>query len=183
MPESCWDRELYLRAARFACEAHAEQHIKDSPANYSLHLSSVSMEVLAAWHMMPDFDISIAMPVAWLHDTLEDTATTEDALRLQFGEPVLKCVRALTKDASLPYETRMPDVLKRLQAAPREASIVKLADRITNLQKPPRSWSKEKCAHYLEEAKVIRTAVGGAHETLRERLDQKIAAYVEYLSV
>ena len=49
VPQSCWNRELYLKAARFACEAHAEQRVKDSPANYSLHLASVSMETLAAW--------------------------------------------------------------------------------------------------------------------------------------
>lgn len=181
MPQSCWNRELYLKAARFACEAHAEQRIKDSPANYSLHLASVSMETLAAWHEMPDFDIDLALQVAWLHDTLEDTAATEDALRADFGETVLDCVRALTKDVSLPHDRRIPDVLERLASVPREASIVKLADRVVNLQKPPPSWTKAKRAQYLQEARTIGSAIGGAHDILKSRLDFRIDRYGRYL--
>ncbi len=181
MRQSCWNRELYLKAARFACEAHAEQRIKDSPANYSLHLSSVCMETLAAWHEMPDFDIDLALQVAWLHDTLEDTAATEDAIRADFGDAVLDCVRALTKDESLPHEKRMPDVLERLASVLREASIVKLADRVTNLQKPPSSWTKAKRAQYLEEARTIRDSIGGMHPILGSRLDLRIEQYAQYL--
>lgn len=182
MPTSCWNRELYLKAARFACEAHAEQRVKDSPANYSLHLASVSMETLAAWHELPDFDIDLALQVAWLHDTLEDTTATEDALRAGFGDTVLDCVRALTKDESLPHEARIPDVLVRLASVPREASIVKLADRATNLQKPPPSWTGVKRAQYLGEAKVILRASGDAHRILEARLERRIEEYAGYLN-
>lgn len=179
----CWNRELYLQAARFACEAHSEQRFKDSVANYSLHLASVCMEVLASWHVMPDFDIDLAIQVSWLHDVLEDTPTTDDDIRVQFGDPVLACVRALTKNSELPRERRIPDVLERLAAVPREASIVKLADRVTNLQKPPRSWTAEKRAGYLEEAKVILASAGGAHSVLSSRLEQRIEEYMAHLGM
>ncbi|MEM8891118.1 MAG: bifunctional (p)ppGpp synthetase/guanosine-3',5'-bis(diphosphate) 3'-pyrophosphohydrolase, partial [Bacteroidota bacterium] len=55
-------------------------------------------------------------------------------------------------------------------ASEKEAGIVKLADRITNLQGPPYHWSKEKAASYREEAKLILDSLKGKNAYLESRL-------------
>jgi len=49
----------------------------------------------------------------------------------------------------------MPDSLRRIQTQPPEVWVVKMADRITNLQPPPVSWSRDKIAAYRAQAGVI----------------------------
>jgi (p)ppGpp synthase/HD superfamily hydrolase len=58
--------------------------------------------------------------------------------------------------------------------------MVKLSDRITNLQPPPRHWSKEKTRTYRSEAILILDKLGDANRYLAERLKTKIAEYEQY---
>jgi (p)ppGpp synthase/HD superfamily hydrolase len=138
------------------------------------------MEILYAWRGVPDFDVDLALSVAWLHDILEDTEVSAEALRQGFGDRVLICVRALTKDETVPMEERIADVLRRLPGVPREAGLVKMADRITNLQPPPSFWTAEKCREYCREAEQIFTALRSQHPVLRERLSRKIEDYRQF---
>ena len=55
--------------------------------------------------------------------------------------------------------------------------MVKMADRITNLQPPPKGWSKEKIVEYHNEAKMIYESMRGADTMLAERLKKKIIDY------
>jgi (p)ppGpp synthase/HD superfamily hydrolase len=55
--------------------------------------------------------------------------------------------------------------------------MVKLADRITNLQPPPGYWDAEKIERYREEGRVILNELGKACVYLAERLDLKINKY------
>jgi (p)ppGpp synthase/HD superfamily hydrolase len=87
-------------------------------------------------------------------------------------------VQALTKDDSfLTKKEKMADSLKRINQLEKEVGLVKLADRITNLQKPPKHWSREKVSNYLAEAKMLGEALEGKNEYLNARLDQKILEY------
>ncbi len=52
--------------------------------------------------------------------------------------------------------------------------MVKLADRITNLQPPPGHWGAEKVESNQEEGRDILKELGGACSYLAERLEQKI---------
>jgi (p)ppGpp synthase/HD superfamily hydrolase len=159
------------KAIRFAAEAHTGQTVPGTDLPYLLHLAQVASEVTAA------NGTELSVLCAYLHDTLEDTPTTEEALRDAFGDSVARGVRALTKDATLPKERRMTDSLERILRQPPEIACVKMADRITNLQKPPAHWSPEKIAGYREEARQILTALGSACPVLAARLEAKIAAY------
>ncbi|MEZ4979939.1 MAG: hypothetical protein R2772_11690 [Chitinophagales bacterium] len=58
--------------------------------------------------------------------------------------------------------------------------MVKLADRITNLQEPPKHWSTEKECTYLEEAKLIYKILGNKNTYLGERLSDRILAYNKF---
>jgi (p)ppGpp synthase/HD superfamily hydrolase len=58
--------------------------------------------------------------------------------------------------------------------------MVKLSDRITNLQPPPKHWDKEKTNKYRSEASIILDELGEANNYLAERLRGKIEEYQQY---
>jgi guanosine-3',5'-bis(diphosphate) 3'-pyrophosphohydrolase len=75
----------------------------------------------------------------------------------------------------------MQDSLDRIQTLSKEVWAVKLADRITNLQKPPAHWDNGKKQKYLEEANVILEILNGGNTYLENRLKMKILEYEVYL--
>jgi (p)ppGpp synthase/HD superfamily hydrolase len=159
------------RAIRFAAEAHAGQKVPGTELPYLLHLSQVASEVSAAGGS------ELSILCAWLHDTLEDTGTSYEMVAAAFGTAVADGVQALTKNNALPQEARMADSLERIHLQPPDVACVKLADRITNLQRPPAYWSAEKIDAYRAEAGQILAALGDACPTLADRLQTKIDAY------
>jgi (p)ppGpp synthase/HD superfamily hydrolase len=170
----------YQKAMKFAAEAHAQQKVPGSTANYLLHISNVVMEIIIAHHNEPTFDLEFAIQVGALHDILEDVEDiTEDALLENFSNEVVEAVKTLTKDDRIKdKELKLLDSLDRIASSKfKEASIVKLADRITNLQPPPPHWSTEKCEAYAEQASVIFSKLGDAHPYLSERLENRINYY------
>jgi (p)ppGpp synthase/HD superfamily hydrolase len=55
--------------------------------------------------------------------------------------------------------------------------MVKMADRITNLQPPPKHWDQEKILQYKQEARLIHDYLKDANKYLADRLKQKIGSY------
>ncbi len=177
-----WHQENYIKAYRFAAQAHIGQIVPGTDLPYIMHLSFVSMEVIAALEAEPERDGDLAVQCALLHDVLEDTNVPYRELESVFGNRVAKGVLALTKDPALEKPERMQDSLNRIRQQPYEVWMVKLADRITNLQPPPEDWSKEKIRSYWEEAQVIYAALSPASRFLADRLREKIEAYKNFLS-
>lgn len=187
--------DSYHRALRFAAQAHGEQRLPGTQLPYVVHLTGVAMEVMAAalappvegTAAAPPFPLQLAALCALLHDTVEDTEVTPAAVEREFGPAVASIVSALSKDPQLPKAERMGDSLRRIAALPgelaRAAAIVKLADRITNLQPPPAHWPGEKRAAYQAEARLILAELGPLCQwpQLAQRLDEKIQAYSEFL--
>lgn len=176
-------QSIYQKTIIFAALKHSEnnQLIPDSQLPYVVHLSNVAMEILIAANNSKEFDINFATQIALLHDTLEDTTTTFDELKLEFGIEIAECVSALTKNGDLPKEERMLDSLNRISSQRKEVWAVKLADRITNLQKPPKSWDSLKKRKYKNEAETILEKLKGANQYLENRLRSKIEEYEQYL--
>jgi len=58
--------------------------------------------------------------------------------------------------------------------------MVKLADRITNLDAPPHYWSREKRQKYRDEALTIAEALGSASAALDARIRSRATAYERY---
>jgi (p)ppGpp synthase/HD superfamily hydrolase len=72
-----------------------------------------------------------------LHDVIEDTACTESELARRFGFRVAELVGWVTIPEPRPGEDKLEvklASLRRLAAAPRDAVLVKLADRASNVQ-------------------------------------------------
>ncbi|MBI2377990.1 MAG: bifunctional (p)ppGpp synthetase/guanosine-3',5'-bis(diphosphate) 3'-pyrophosphohydrolase [Deltaproteobacteria bacterium] len=175
-----WSPDKFVAALKFAGVKHSGQRVPDSELPYVVHVTMVANEVMNALTRESFAEPDLAVQCALLHDCLEDTATSAEELEHAFGAQVLAGVRALTKNDALPKAERMTDSLRRIQAQGREVWIVKLADRITNLQPPPRSWSIDKCIAYRGEAEVILAALGSASPYLEERMQQKIDGYAQY---
>lgn len=174
-------QDLYQKAIKFAGEKHYNQKVPGTNANYLLHISNVAMEILMAYQAKSNFDIDFAVQVALLHDTLEDTDTTFDELKGEFGERVALGVKALTKDGNFSTKKeRMMDSLNRINELDKEVGMVKLADRITNLQPPPSHWSNDKVSNYLEEARMLGRILEGKNDYLNMRLRSKIQEYEVY---
>ena len=101
-------------------------------------------------------------------------------MKAEFGQAVAAGVLALTKDMALPKEQQLADSLRRIRHQPPEVWMVKLADRISNLQPPPSHWTKQKSASYREEALQIHEALREASPSLAKRLLAKIESYRGY---
>jgi len=177
MQQAPWSQDAYLKALRFAAQAHQGQKFPGTEFPYMLHLGMVSMEVMAALAVESGRDGTLAVSCALLHDVLEDTPTLPELLEKEFGTAVLQGVRALSKNPDVPKPDRMADSLRRIREQPPEIAMVKLADRITNLQPPPAHWTPEKRGAYREEARHILAALGSASSFLETRLRRKIETY------
>jgi len=137
----------YQQALLFAAHKHAsiDQKVPGTDLPYVVHICNVAMEILCVPDTN-DFDKTYAVQIALLHDTLEDTSTTFEELENVFGIEIANGVLALTKNEAMPKESRMQDSLDRVKMMRKEVWAVKMADRITNLQKPPAYWTEEKKA-------------------------------------
>ena len=84
------DRELLLRAYRYAEEAHSGQKRASGEA-YFIHPCAVAQILIEL-----GLD-SATVAAAFLHDVIEDTMVTEDDIRTEFGEEILRLVSGVTK--------------------------------------------------------------------------------------
>lgn len=178
------DVELYRRATDFAAIAHKEQLFPGKPYNYMVHIMGVTMETMLAIADMQKnneaINCELAILCAILHDVIEDTEYSYDDINKGFGKEVAEGVFALTKDYTLDKDLQMQDSIKRIKALSKEIWIVKLADRITNLYKPPDDRTRERNAAYYDEAIFILNELGSASEFLSKRLRDSIDNYKQY---
>ena len=183
-----WSQDLYIQAYRFAAQAHWEkaQLVPGTKIPYLMHFSLVAMEVMAALAVESNLDGNLAVQGALLHDTLEDTDTEYNDLANKFGGNVADAVMALTKDESIgtgitdkwqQEQLRMADSLKRIKSQPKEVWMIKMADRITNLQPPPHHWTEDKVQRYKQESIAILDSLKDGSSFLAERLRHKIEKY------
>lgn len=173
---------MHEKALLFAIEAHTGQGRMDSPfIPYVYHPIDVAKEVVY-YSGLPEEVMVYSIQIALLHDVVEDTPVRIEEVAEHFGEAVAVGVAALTKDDGVVNESaisraaQLSESLVRLKTAPQYAQVVKLADRICNLETFPPKWSREKCAQYLREAELIVEAVGDSSVVLNARLLERIAS-------
>lgn len=174
-------QRAYQMAIHYAGERHAVQKMPASEASYLVHLSNVAMEVILAEKQSADFDLAFAVQVALLHDVLEDTPTSPQEVAESFSPEIAEAVLALTKNEELPEDIQIPDSLMRIKALRKEVWAVKLADRISNMQQPPKTWSHEKKKHYRQVAKLILQELEGGNAYLELRLEALIRDYKDFI--
>ena len=173
-------QSIYQKTIAFAAEHHGQQKMPNG-FPYIVHLSNVAMEVFMAHKQKQDFNLEFALKLALLHDVLEDTPLTFKELKADFGNEVAIGVLALTKNDKLDKQDQMDDTLNRILDLGREVAIVKLCDRIINLQKPPKKWGMAKIKSYHSQAIQIIERLKGKNEYLDKRINEKIEQYKLYL--
>jgi (p)ppGpp synthase/HD superfamily hydrolase len=183
---SNWSPDVFAKAWHFASLQHAGQTYagpeEGQAFDYLTHVGSVAAELIWALQTTPDADGDLAVQCAVLHDVIEDTDATYDLVAENFGKVVADGVMALSKNPTLPNKTeQMADSLRRIREQPKEVWMVKMADRITNLDPPPYYWDDVKIEAYRQEAIVIHDALHTANETLASRLRDKIDQYKRFL--
>lgn len=165
-----------LKATRFAAEKHSEQRRKNPAATPYINHPIEVAEYLQRVGGVCDEAILIA---ALLHDTIEDTDTTESEIRDAFGETVLNLVLECTDDKRLEKAER-----KRLQIvnAPKKspgAKQIKLADKTCNLRSiladPPNGWSVARQLEYFQWASQVVEGLTGVND----QLDQKVTEVLD----
>jgi (p)ppGpp synthase/HD superfamily hydrolase len=117
---SDWDRDLYIKACRFAAQAHQGQLYPGTELPYLMHLNLVSMEILAALSAESGREGDLAVQCALLHDTIEDTDTSYEQIESMFGIRVADGVAALSKNSALEKSQQLLDSLNRIEAQPIE---------------------------------------------------------------
>lgn len=121
------ERTALRQALAFARARHGTQFRRGSETPYWVHLVRVAME-LARWGEASQGLLQAAL----LHDTVEDTRTSIDEVRVGFGAEVADLVDWLTAPTD-PDDVRA--YYERLHAsAPFSAQVLKLADRVDNLR-------------------------------------------------
>jgi GTP diphosphokinase / guanosine-3',5'-bis(diphosphate) 3'-diphosphatase len=173
---------LLLEAVAFAAEKHRHQRRKDAEASpYINH--PIALASLLKREGVGDVAVLCA---ALLHDTIEDTNTTADELRVHFGEVITSVVLEVTDDPKLDKAERKRLQVAHAHALSERAKLVKLADKICNVYDmvaaPPASWTLERKREYLRWAKEVVDEVRGAHPGLEAIFDDVHAKGVRALA-
>lgn len=164
------------KALAFAAQKHVDQRRKgEKEEPYINHVIEVG-DLIAQHTGGKDAD---AIMAGILHDTIEDTATTYDELKREFGENVADIVAECTDDKTLPKTER-----KRLQAESAAhksdaAKMVKMADKTSNLRSilasPPAGWDEARKVEYFEWAKTVVDNCRGVNAGLEGEFDKTYA--------
>lgn len=135
------DTSLFDRAARFALQAHAGTERRGKGFPYIIHPMEAAA-VVASETSDPEL-----LAAAMLHDVVEDTDTSLDEIRAAFGERIAALVAA-ESDEDVPllppaesWYARKQAAIDRLAAAPREAKLVALGDKLSNMRAIARDYA------------------------------------------
>ena len=147
--------DLISRAERFALVRHEGQFRKGKAQEpYIVHLEEVSA-LVERWS-----GSERAIAAAWLHDTVEDCPPTSVAeLETLFSKEVADIVAELTDDKAQPKASRKEQQIINAPKKSNEASLVKLADKTSNIgaiaNSPPEQWSLERRLEYIAWANTV----------------------------
>ncbi len=166
--------KLFLKALTFAADKHRNQRRKNLEASpYINHPISLA-NILCNEGQITDIEVICA---ALLHDTVEDTETTSEELKIAFGREICAIVMDVTDDKSIKDKQKRKQL--QIEHAPHistSAKLVKLADKISNLRDiaddPPANWNLERRQEYFEWAKKVIDQVRGVHPELEAIFDQ-----------
>ncbi|MBO4656957.1 MAG: bifunctional (p)ppGpp synthetase/guanosine-3',5'-bis(diphosphate) 3'-pyrophosphohydrolase [Bacteroidales bacterium] len=134
------DTSLLDKAILYAVRAHAGTERRGKGFPYIVHPME-AVEIVAT--MTSDQELLAA---AVLHDVVEDTSVTVEDLRASFGDRIArlveeesdKCVEGRSEEAS--WHERKQGAINRLARASRDAKMVALGDKLSNMRAIWRDW-------------------------------------------
>lgn len=166
---------IVIRAADFAAHKHRDQRRKGANGCPYINHPLAVARILAEEGGVDD---QIVLAAALLHDTIEDTDTTADELRAEFGEQVAAIVLEVTDDKALPKARRKELQVEHAPHLSREAKLVKLADKVANLRDmvhAPPDWPTTRKAEYFDWARAVVAGLRGLNYGLDAAVDAILA--------
>ncbi len=167
---------LLVKAMDFSARRHSDQRRKGEA-----EVPYVNHPVRVAWYLVAIAGITDekVLCAALLHDTIEDTSTTEAELRHEFGDTVTDLVLELTDDKSLPKEERKRLQIEHAPDVSEDAAQIKLADKLSNVEDigraPPRNWTRERRIEYLDWTEQVVDRLEHCKPALEQRYREALA--------
>ena len=179
--DSALDR--IFEAAIFAARKHQGQVRKDDRQSpYITHPLQVA-QTLWGTGGVRDTKTLIA---AILHDTIEDTSTTQDEVREKFGDEVLAIVLEVTDDKSLEKLVRKRQQVVHAPELSEPARLIKLGDKLVNcsdiLENPPSNWTLDRRRNYIQWGADVIAQIRGTNHSLENAFDRVLAEAQEQLN-
>lgn len=151
----------YVRAREFALLAHGGQMYGKEP--YVVHLDIVA-GLAAHYGLSRPYILA-----AFLHDTVEDTGTAIEQLRLEFGDEVADLVDSVSGVGANRKEQGQ-SIRAKLLARPEHAGL-KLMDRLGNAAKARADGLMHLVRMYRKEASLYADLFSAAHPAAAAHLD------------
>jgi guanosine-3',5'-bis(diphosphate) 3'-pyrophosphohydrolase len=173
----------FTEAISFAARKHGHQKRKGkSGMPYINHPLDVA-DILCSIGGITDIRVLVA---AVLHDTLEDTDTTPEELKLLFGEDVANLVQEVSDDKSLPRHVRKQLQIEHAPQLSLGAKLIKIADKISNVKdlvgEPPVEWDAKKIEEYIVFARKVVDGARGVNIKLENYFEGVALAAEESIS-
>ena len=165
-----------LRATQFAARKHTRQRRKDLA-----HSPYINHPIAVAAILSVEAGISdlATLQAALLHDTVEDTDTSIEDLKGEFGAEVAGLVAEMTDDKDLPSDQRKALQIEHAPSLSEKACLVKIADKIANLRDvalaKPRGWSQKRCTEYFDWAQAVVNRIPHRHPILQKLFEEVCA--------
>jgi GTP diphosphokinase / guanosine-3',5'-bis(diphosphate) 3'-diphosphatase len=142
------NQQKLVNMIRFVEERHFGQKRKSYDLDFTYHLYEIMLILSNAG--VTDKDILMA---GLGHDLIEDTDTTQDEIRKQFGDKVTNIILDCTDDRTTKKKDRKLHQIKIASQLDINSRLVKLADKISNLQSlliaPPKKWDSQRLYGYI----------------------------------
>jgi guanosine-3',5'-bis(diphosphate) 3'-pyrophosphohydrolase len=166
------DTALLLRAISFAADKHRNQRRKNKEStpyiNHPIRVCSNIAEIGGVTDVVP-------LVAAVLHDTIEDTDTTYEEIKYQFGKEIADVVVEVTDNKSLSKVERKKLQVIRAPHKSHAAKLVKLSDKLDNLsdllKEVPKGWSREVAHGYFVWSYKVVEGLRGTNSELESVLD------------
>ena len=162
----------FLRALRTASIAHKFQMRKDGHTPFINHPIKVAELISSVGGIQNEIILCSAI----LHDIIEDTPTTFEEVKNTFGKEIADIIMECSDDKNLPKEERKRLQVKTVKYKSNNAKIVKLADKIANMNdiiiNPPSDWDTDRKLEYFYWSKdVVDAGLRGINPNLEAMFD------------
>lgn len=124
------------KAIEFASKAHYGTTRKGSKTPFILHPLEAASIVA---RLTDDTDLIIA---AILHDTIEDTDTTYEDVKKEFGKKIADIVKGESEDKSKTWQERKAHTLNTLKNEHLDIKIVAMGDKLSNMRSMANDYAK-----------------------------------------
>lgn len=171
------DMGRLLQAAHFSADKHRDQRrkgIRNTP--YINH----PLEVAERLNRIGSVEDATILIAAILHDTIEDTETTEAELASLFGAEIATIVAELSENKALHWTERKRIEIDDTAHLSPAAKLIKLSDKTSNVDdtvtNPPSDWTIDRRRDYLIFAEKVADNCRGQNRALDDEFDRVLAA-------